>query len=104
MRRCRTVGWRKPLNLVNLDLTLFILEELSQICDVLVEKNYDLVTVVGNSMQSAAGVSSRIFVAIANYNLRMICVGANPHNMSFLVSDKDSTCVVQALHRSLFEN
>lgn len=69
----------------------------------LVEENYDLVTVVGNSMHSAAGVSSRIYAAIADYNLRMICFGANPHNMSFLVSDKDSTGVVQALHRSLFE-
>jgi len=62
------------------------------------------VTVVGNSMHSAAGVSSRIFVAIADYDLRMICYGVNPHNMSLLVSDKDSTGVVKALHRSLFEN
>jgi aspartate kinase len=93
-----------PANSVLERLNKETLEELSQICDVLVEENYDLVTVVGNSMHSAAGVSSRIFAAIADYNLRMICFGANPHNMSFLVSNKDSTGVVKALHRSLFEN
>jgi len=71
---------------------------------VLVEENYYLVTVVGNSLHSAAGVLSRIFAAIADYNLRIICFGANPHNISFLVSDKDSTGVVKALDRSLFED
>jgi aspartate kinase len=93
-----------PANSVLERLNKETLEELSQICSVLVEDNYDLVTVVGNNMHSAAGVSSRIFAAIAEYNLRMICYGANPHNMSVLVSDKDSTGVVKALHRSLFED
>lgn len=92
-----------PPNSVLERLNQKTLEELSQICDVLVEENYDLVTVVGNNMHSAAGVSSRIFAAIADFNLRMICYGANPHNMSFLVSDSDSTGVVKALHRSLLE-
>jgi aspartate kinase len=92
-----------PPNSVLERLNQETLEELSQICDVLVEENYDLVTVVGNNMHSAAGVSSKIFAAIADYNLRMICYGANPHNMSFLVSDSDSTGVVKALHSSLFE-
>jgi aspartate kinase len=92
-----------PPNSVLERLNQETLQELSQICDVLVEENYDLVTVVGNNMHSAAGVSSRIFAAIADYNLRMICYGANPHNMSFLVSDSDSTGVVTALHRSLLE-
>ena len=66
-------------------------------------ENYDLVTVVGNNMHSAAGVSSKIFAAVADYNLRMICYGANPHNLSLLVNDSDSKDVVCALHRALFE-
>ena len=92
-----------PPNSVLERLNQQTLQELSEICEVLVEENYDLVTVVGNNMHSAAGVSSRIFAAIADYNLRMICYGANPHNMSFLVSDSDSTGVVKALHASLLE-
>jgi aspartate kinase len=92
-----------PPNSVLQRLNRETIGELSQFCDVLVEENYDLVTVVGNSMHSAAGVSSKIFTAISDYNLRMICYGANPHNMSFLVGNADSTDVVKVLHRALFE-
>jgi aspartate kinase len=92
-----------PANSVLKRLNQETIEELSQFCDVLVEENYDLVTVVGNNMHSAAGVSSKIFAAVADYNLRMICFGANPHNLSLLVNDSDSKDVVCALHRALFE-
>lgn len=92
-----------PANSVLERLNFETIEELSQFCDVLVEENYDLVTVVGNNMHSAAGVSSKIFAAVADYNLRMICYGANPHNLSLLVSNSDSQDVVCALHRALFE-
>lgn len=92
-----------PPNSVLQRLNRETIEELSQFCNVLVEENYDLVTVVGNNMHSAAGVSSRIFAAISDYNLRLICYGANPHNMSFLVGNNDSTDVVKVLHKALFE-
>jgi aspartate kinase len=92
-----------PPNSVLQRLNRETIEELSQFCNVLVEDNYDLVTVVGNNMHSAAGVSSKIFAAISDYNLRLICYGANPHNMSFLVGNNDSTDVVNVLHKALFE-
>ena len=92
-----------PPNSVLQRLNRETIEELSQFCDVVVEENYDLVTVVGNNMHSAAGVSSKIFSAISDYNLRLICYGANPHNMSFLVGNQDSTDVVKVLHQALFE-
>lgn len=92
-----------PANSVLQRLNKATIEELSQFCDVLMEDNFDLVTVVGNNMHSSAGVSSKIFSAIGDYNLRMICYGANPHNMSFLVGNNDSTDVVKVLHKALFE-
>jgi len=92
-----------PANSVLQRLNKATIEELSQFCDVLLEDNFDLVTVVGNNMHSSAGVSSKIFSAIGDYNLRMICYGANPHNMSFLVGNNDSTDVVKVLHKALFE-
>jgi aspartate kinase len=100
---CVSFTLDNPANSVLERLNFETIEELSQFCEVLVEENYDLVTVVGNNMHSEAGVSSRIFAAIADYNLRMICYGANPHNLSVLVGDKDSRDVVCALHRALFE-
>jgi len=77
--------------------------ELSNICDVKVERNFDVVTVVGNNMHSEAGVSSRIFSAIGDFNLRMICFGANVHNLSCVVNNHDSEAIVKTLHRALFE-
>lgn len=92
-----------PSNSVAERLNRETLEELSELCEVIVEEGYDLVTVVGNNMHSAAGISAKIFSAMGEYNLRMICYGANPHNMSFLVSQKDSTDIVTGLHKKLFE-
>lgn len=92
-----------PANSVAQRLNKETIAELETICDVKVEHGYDLVTVVGNHMQTAKGVSSKIFAAVSDYNLRMICFGANPHNMSFLVNEVDSTEVVKGLHKALFE-
>lgn len=92
-----------PVNSVAEKLNRETLEELGEFCEVVIEENYDLVTVVGNNMHSAAGVSSKIFSSVRDYNLRMICYGANPHNMSFLVHQDDSTEIVKELHRCLFE-
>lgn len=92
-----------PANSVAQRLNKRTIQELETICDVKVEDGYDLVTVVGNHMQSSKGVSSKIFAAVADYNLRMICFGANPHNMSFLVNEKDSSEIVTELHKTLFE-
>ncbi|MBU2876944.1 lysine-sensitive aspartokinase 3 [Aliiglaciecola lipolytica] len=92
-----------PTNSVAERLNRETLDELRDFCEVVVESDYDLVTVVGNNMHSAAGVSAKIFSSVRDYNLRMICYGANPHNMSFLVHQDDSTEIVKELHRSLFE-
>ena len=92
-----------PANSVAQRLNKETIAELETICDVKVENGYDLVTVVGNHMQTAIGVSSKIFVAVSDFNLRMICFGANPHNLSFLVNETDSDKIVKDLHKALFE-
>lgn len=92
-----------PPNTISQKMNEDTLQELNSICEVSVDENLDVVTVVGNNMHSEAGVSSRIFSAIADYNLRMICFGANVHNLSFVVAENDSDSIVRALHSSLFE-
>jgi aspartate kinase len=92
-----------PPNSISEKMNKETLLELSSICDVKVERDFDAVTVVGNNMHSAAGVSSKIFAAVADFNLRMICFGANVHNLSFVVDKNDSEDVVKVLHASLFE-
>ncbi len=92
-----------PPNSVSERVNKETLAELTTICDVTIEQGYDVVTVVGNNMHSSAGVSSKIFEAVTDFNLRMICFGANPHNLSFVVSNADSEDVVKVLHKALFE-
>lgn len=92
-----------PPNSMSEKMNKETLIELSNICEVSVERNLDVVTVVGNNMHSEAGVSSRIFSAVSDFNLRMICFGANVHNLSFVVSDEQSEEVVKVLHKALFE-
>jgi aspartate kinase len=92
-----------PPNSVSEKINKATLAELTTICDVSVETGFDVVTVVGNNMHSGAGVSSKIFSAISDFNLRMICFGANPHNLSFVVSESSSEDIVKVLHRALFE-
>ena len=92
-----------PPNSMSEKINKETLAELTTICDVTIEQGYDVVTVVGNNMHSSAGVSSKIFEAVKEFNLRMICFGANPHNLSFVVSKDDSEDVVKVLHKALFE-
>lgn len=92
-----------PPNSMSEKMNKETLAELSTICEVRVERDFDAVTVVGNNMHSVAGVSSQIFAAISEFNLRMICFGANVHNLSFVVDQNDSENVVKALHAALFE-
>ncbi|GAC29122.1 lysine-sensitive aspartokinase 3 [Brumicola pallidula] len=92
-----------PPNSVSEKMNKETLAELTTICDVTIEQGYDVVTVVGNNMHSSTGVSSKIFEAVTDFNLRMICFGANPHNLSFVVSNTDSEDVVKVLHKALFE-
>lgn len=92
-----------PANSLSEKINKETLVELSNICEVSVENNLDVVTVVGNNMHSEAGVTSSIFSAISTYNLRMICFGANVHNLSFVVNEEHSSDIVRALHKALFE-
>ncbi|WP_395341293.1 lysine-sensitive aspartokinase 3 [Ningiella sp. W23] len=92
-----------PPNSMSEKINKETLLELSQLCEVNVERDFDAVTVVGNNMHSEAGVSAKIFAAVARFNLRMICFGANVHNLSFVVDKNDSTDVVKGLHAALFE-
>ena len=92
-----------PPNSVAERLNKKTITDLAEICDVTVERGFDLITVVGNHMQTSPGVSSKILGAVAEYQLRMICFGANPHNMSFLVQAQNSDEIVKRLHHTLFE-
>ena len=92
----------KPLHTsVNQEKNAQAINQLKEIAHVDIDKQLDLVTVVGNHLQSTPGVTANIFAVLSDYRIRMVCYGANPHNLSFLVDEKHSGEIVRTLHKAL---
>ncbi|WP_087016750.1 lysine-sensitive aspartokinase 3 [Thaumasiovibrio subtropicus] len=78
-------------------------KELSELCNVTVDKGLSLVAVIGNKMGQTKGTSRQIFNTLEDYNLRMICYGASQHNLCFLIKQDDAHQIIKDLHRDLLE-
>ncbi|MCD8547004.1 MAG: lysine-sensitive aspartokinase 3 [Aeromonadaceae bacterium] len=78
-----------------------VLAELSALCKVKVEEDLALVALIGNRMSEVNGAGSRVFDTLDDINIRLICYGASPHNLCFLVREADAVSVVQRLHQQL---
>ncbi|WP_260261537.1 lysine-sensitive aspartokinase 3 [Vibrio intestinalis] len=79
-------------------------EELEQLCTVDVEQNLCLVALIGNNMSESKGYAKQVFSTLEDFNLRMICYGASPHNLCFLLHESVSRQAIQKLHTELFES
>ncbi|MER2492606.1 lysine-sensitive aspartokinase 3 [Catenovulum sediminis] len=93
-----------PANSTHSGLNKAVLQELSEFSEVTVEENLSLVAVIGNHLQAKSGVGGRLFSALENFNLRMICQGASAHNFCFLTQSEDAPKVVEHLHEQLFDS
>ncbi|EGU34697.1 aspartate kinase III [Vibrio sp. N418] len=78
-------------------------EELEALCTVEVEHNLCLVALIGNNMSESRGYAKQVFGTLEDFNLRMICYGASPHNLCFLLHESVSRQAIQKLHQELFE-
>ncbi|HDM8159739.1 TPA: lysine-sensitive aspartokinase 3 [Vibrio harveyi] len=78
-------------------------EELEGLCKVEVEHDLCLVALIGNNMSESKGYAKQVFGTLEDFNLRMICYGASPHNLCFLVHESVSRQAIQKLHTELFE-
>lgn len=93
----------EPTNGNKQNLSERVLKELSNVGEVKIERDLALIAVIGNHLQVTDGVGGEVLSALQHYNLRMICHGASPHNLCFLVKGKDAGDVVAHLHNSLFK-
>ncbi|MEC6815614.1 lysine-sensitive aspartokinase 3 [Photobacterium toruni] len=84
-------------------LPLAAIEQLNQLCRVDIEQGLSLVALIGNHMSDSKGSAKHIFGALDTYNLRLICYGASPHNLCFLVNEADAKSVITTLHQQLLE-
>jgi len=78
-----------------------LLQELTNFCSVQVEKDLCLVSVIGNHMNHTSGIAEKIFDAINNINVRMICLGASRHNFCLVLDEKDGASAIERLHSKL---
>lgn len=65
-------------------------EELEELCKVEVEHDLCLVALIGNNMSESKGYAKQVFGTLEDFNLRMICYGASPHNLCFLLHESVS--------------
>jgi aspartate kinase len=80
-----------------------LIDDLSQFADVKIDKNLSLISVIGNNVQSTAGLSRDVFSEISDINIRMICIGASPHNIGLLVDEADAEQALKRLHAKFLE-
>ena len=84
-------------------LTDEVLNDLRTFCEVNIERNLALIAVVGNNLDSTAGLSGPVFGSLVNVNVRLICHGASSHNLCFLVAESEAERVVNVLHNKFID-
>ncbi len=80
-----------------------LFNDLRALGEVSFEEGLSLVSLIGNTMNHRPGLAAKIFGAISDINVRMICLGASKHNLCLLVQEAQAPEVVARLHRSLIE-
>lgn len=92
------------VTLDNIDsLNKTLIEQLSQVAEVTVESDLSLVSLIGNNINHTPGLAKKIFDAISDVNVRMICYGASKHNFCFLVNEDRGQEVIQKLHKQFIQ-
>jgi aspartate kinase len=79
-----------------------IAEELKGLANVRWKNHQALVCLVGEKIRRRPDIASRVFRAISDIDVRMICQGASERNISFLIDESKAEEAVQRLHRLFF--
>ncbi len=74
-------------------------KELEAIGEVVTEKGFTLVSLIGNEMLEQCGLGKRIFNNLENINVRMLCLGASAYNFNILVTKEDGDQAITKLHQ-----
>ena len=80
-----------------------VLDKLKEFCEVEVETGLSLVALIGNNLDTTAGVSGTMFTMLKDYNIRLVCHGASPHNVCFLVLEGEGEDVIRILHKEFID-
>jgi aspartate kinase len=77
-----------------------LIRDLEQQADVQVEEDLSLISLIGNNINHTPGLAKKIFDAISDINVRMICLGASKHNFCFIVDGAHGEEAIKRLHKT----
>lgn len=80
-----------------------LFKDLEQYAQIEIEDHLTMVSLIGNKINHTPGLAKKIFQAIDDINVRMICLGASRHNFCFLVSDQEGAQALRRLHACFIE-
>lgn len=80
-----------------------LIKELSELGTVETERDFELVSLIGNHILHTPGLASGVFNALDHINVRMICHGASRNNFCFLVAAGQGEQAIRSLHRQFLE-
>jgi aspartate kinase len=80
-----------------------IVENLEDLCDVRVQHDVAIVTVVGTHFRAKSGIAGQVFDSLKDINIVMISGGASDITLSFVVSNADADKAVKQIHSALFQ-
>lgn len=72
--------------------------DLEKMGQVSLEKEYSMISLIGNKILSTAGLGKTLFNALENINVRMVCLGASANNFNILVNHADCDTAINQLH------
>ncbi len=76
--------------------------DLQGVANVRWENHKALVCLVGDNIRRQPSVVSRVFAAVSDLDVRVVCQGASDRTISFLVDDSKAVDSVQRLHSMFF--
>ena len=79
-----------------------IMEELSNIASVEVEKDQTIVSIVGNEIAKTDAILKKLFDAIDEIPVTMVSYGGSPHNISLLIPSTYKVKTLQLVNKGLF--
>ena len=80
-----------------------IVRDLEDFSDVTVYEHKAILCLVGEQMQTTAGIADRIFRAISDINVMMVSQGASEINISLVIDEQFVSDAVRRLHKEFFE-
>jgi aspartate kinase len=79
-----------------------VIQELQPFGTVDIDRDQEIISVVGNEIAQTPNVLKKIFAAISDIPVRMISYGGSRHNISILISSAYMKQTLQSINREVF--